>query len=123
MRHSRAHLRRRYGRASNGVSEPWPADEARRHQATARRMFSEGHSYPHRGVDADNCGYCALTHGGAEGPNYSGWARLYIEAQRPMPKKWHGAFERELASDNTAYADALRRSIATFGEPRFTGKK
>lgn len=113
-------LRRRYGRAgANGVATPWPADEARRHQASARRAFTEGHSYKHRGVDADNCSYCALTHGGSDGPNYSGWARLYIEAQRPIPKKWRGAFESELASDNRAYADALARSIATFGGPRF----
>jgi len=99
--------------------KPWPAAEARFHQGTAKRMFSEGHSYTHRGVDADNCGYCALTHGGSDGPNYAGWARIYVEAQRPIPSKWRAAFMDELNSDNKAYAHALRRSMMTFGKPTF----
>ncbi len=114
-RHRRG--RARYGR-SGGNALPWSADEARQHGSIARRMFSEGHSYPHKGVDADNCGYCALTHGDADGPNYAGWARLYIEAKRPIPRQWEGAFQRELDSDK-AYSHALRRSIVTFGGPRF----
>jgi hypothetical protein len=111
-------LRKRYGHGTVSFM-PWPAEEARRHQNTARHLFSRGHDYPHKGLDVDNCAFCALTHGDTDGPNYAGWARLYIEAQRPIPRKWRAAFERELASDNQAYANALRRSIATFGTPRF----
>jgi hypothetical protein len=115
----RHRLRHRYGRAGNGVIEIWTAPEARQHKATAQRLLGEGHSYRHTGVDTDNCGFCALTHGGLDGPNYAGWARIYIEAGKAMPEKWRGAFERELASDNHHYAVALRRSIATFGGPKF----
>jgi hypothetical protein len=82
-------------------------------------MFAERHSYTHEGIDADNCGYCALTHGDSDGPHYTAWGRLYIEAKKPIPAKWRAAFQRELDSDNRAYAHALERSIATFGGPRF----
>lgn len=110
----------REGAMNNTVAiERWPAKDARHHQSTAKRLFWEGHSYAHEGVDADNCSFCALTTGDEDGPNYAGWARLYIEAQRPMPSKWKAAFQRELDSNNRAYALALRRSIATFGEPRW----
>jgi len=98
---------------------PWdPATEARL-GAIARRMFRDGHSYEHRGIDADNCSFCALVTGGFDGPNYAGWARLYIEAGQRIPGKWRHAFVLELESDNKAYADALLRSIATFGQPKF----
>lgn len=115
----RGYAGRRYGESSTVA--PWPAAEARQHQNTARRILNErhyegGHT---RNPDPDNCGACAIRMGGAEGPNYSGWAHLYVEAQRPIPKKWKRAFERERASDNRAYAHALERSIATFGMPRF----
>ena len=53
-----------------------------------------------------------------DGPNYAGWARIYTEARRPIPVKWRKALARELLSDNAAYSNALRRSIATFGDPR-----
>jgi hypothetical protein len=97
--------------------QSWPADEAAKLQATARRLFSK-HDYQHQGVDVDNCGLCALTHGGT-GPNCAGWDRVYVEDGHHIPRRWQVAFDRELASDNRAYAGALRRSIATFGEPKF----
>lgn len=101
---------------------PWdPVTEARL-GATARRMFREGHSYEHRGIDADNCSYCALVTGEVEGPNYAGWARIYIEAGQRIPGKWRHAFALELESDNKPYAEALLRSIATFGQPRFVDR-
>ena len=37
----------------------------------------------------------------------------------PVQMEWRAAFQRELDSDNRAYAHALERSIATFGGPRF----
>jgi hypothetical protein len=120
MKHHRSHtLRRRYGHA--GAAKPWSADESRQHSNTARHILLETHYAPDhaRNPDPDNCAACAIRMGGAEGPNYAGWARIYIEAKKPIPGKWRGAFERELASDNKAYANALRRSIATFGGPHF----
>lgn len=74
-----------------------------------------------------NCGACALE--GYEprrgwgdgfsvkrdGPNYAGWARVYVEACRVIPNKWKGAFRRELRSDNKAYTQALWVSILLFG--------
>lgn len=112
-------LKRRYGHSGGGEVKPWSEAEARNFGAIARRFFTEGHAYEHSGVDTDNCGFCALTHGDADGPNYAGWARLYIEAKRPIPAKWKDAFQRELDSDNRAYAEALKRSIVTFGGPRW----
>jgi hypothetical protein len=74
----------------------------------------------------ENCGACVLNgyisrddrRNGAknsDGPNYAGWARVYVQAGTRIPRKWHKAFEAELASDNQAYSDALRRDIHIFG--------
>ncbi len=109
--------------------KPWPAEEARRLRSIARHYLAADRHYslsPHipgsghgSKPDPDNCEACAIRTGGREGPNVAGWARLFVEAQRPVPKKWREAFQRELDSDNRAYANALQRSIVTFGEPRF----
>lgn len=99
-------------------SKMWGEAEAKQIAAIARSLF-RAHSYRHEGIDTDNCSYCALTQGGPEGPNYAGWGRLYIEARRLIPEGWREAFRHELESDNAAYAAALRRSITTFGEPRY----
>jgi hypothetical protein len=75
----------------------------------------------------ESCGACVL--GGyiprymageegykkSDGPNYAGWARVYIQARRVIPRKWNKAFHAELESDNTAYASALQRDIEVFG--------
>jgi len=98
--------------------EKWSPDEARRWKSIALAIFAERCAHRSR-LEVDNCGKCQLTHGDDDGPNYAGWARLYIEAGRAIPEKWRAAFQRELDSDNKSYANALRRSIATFGEPEF----
>ena len=105
------------------VVEKWSPDEARRIQNIARAIFLERCSHDRSRLEVDNCGKCALTHGDEDGPNYAGWARLYIEAGRVIPEQWRDAFQRELDSDNKAYANALRRSIATFGEPVFAASR
>ena len=110
---------RKVGRPRLGDERAWSNHEAKTLAQSAQRMFSEGHSYRHGGVDADNCSYCALTTGGDDGPNYAGWARLYVEARVPIPERWRAAFQREVDSGNKAYASALQRSIATFGAPEF----
>jgi hypothetical protein len=103
----------------------WTPKEALYHATCATGCIAK-HDHPAGEQDAlvlDNCGACALEgrkvgddhEPRVEGPNYSGWARMYVEAKRPIPLMWRGAFARELASDNQAYADALRKSIMTFG--------
>lgn len=104
---------------------PWPPEEARHHRSCATACLTR-HDHAPTGASAlemDNCGACALTgrkigdehEPRVEGPNYAGWARVLVEAGRDVPLMWARAFARELTSDNQAYADALRRSIATFG--------
>lgn len=107
------------------AAEPWPSDKARDYAAMSRNCLTDhGHGWrfdstEEREMTRENCGACVLAGYGQkpaeEGPNYAGWARIYVEARRPVPADWRGAFRRELASDNGAYAHALRRSIATFG--------
>ena len=65
--------------------------------------------------DPANCGACALTHGGEDGPNYSGWPLAYMENGRIIPAKWRAAFKRELASDNPAYVANLRATMRAYG--------
>jgi len=51
-----------------------------------------------------------------DGPNYAGWARVYVEAGAKVPHKWREAFKAELdRTDNPAYVNALRHSIAVWG--------
>lgn len=104
---------------------PWSDITARTYAAMARQCLLRHDHDPHDhcALVLDNCGACVLAgrrtgddhHPDVEGPNYAGWARVYVEATRQIPPQWARAFARELASDNQAYADALRRSIATFG--------
>lgn len=103
----------------------WSNDEAKKLRDLAKQVLRK-HNHLLDCVDADtldNCGACAisgrneLTEGG---PNYSGWARVYVEAGVAIPRKWKEAFERECFSSNHQYTQALRQSIATFGFPKFT---
>lgn len=95
---------------------------------TAVRCFQHNHAHRDKSPDVRrNCGACALMgyepRGGwgdgfsvkRDGPNYAGWARVYVEAVRAIPKKWEEAFRRELRSNNKAYARALWVSILLFG--------
>ncbi len=68
----------------------------------------------------ENCGACTLGGYHPKGErrdfiNYAGWARLYIQAGKHIPKGLQFAFLAELASDNRAYADALKQDILEFG--------
>lgn len=99
--------------------EPWTEVEAKHYQNTARQCFK--HDYDH-GAKSDplNCQGCALRETSrTDGPNVAGWARLFVEARMPIPGHWRKAFESELRSKNKRYAEALARSIATFGQPDF----
>jgi hypothetical protein len=99
------------------MREPLTDDEAKQLRKTAQMCFS--HYTGCRGRDPDNCSGCALINGGEGGPNYAGWARVYVEAGRTIPLNWKAAFQRELDSDNRAYAEFLQRCIEYFGV-RFT---
>lgn len=112
---------------------PWPAEEADKLRRIARQLMRGDAS--HRGGDCKrygqqarmSCGTCALhgyePRGGWEpgyrvkdgGPNYAGWARVYVEAGYIIPANWADAFTRERGSDNLHYARALERDILTFG--------
>lgn len=127
-------------------AEPWAPAERRAHEGAALRVLagdgSRGHGHQLRFTPAqreeeeltrDNCGPCVLRGWnelpGADPaerrrnprlrPNYAGWARLYVEARRPVPDRWRDAFTAELNGDNERYVAALSRSLATFGV-RFT---
>jgi hypothetical protein len=80
-------------------------------------MTSEFQHYPGcRHKDPANCSGCALTTGGPNGPNYSGWPLVYMENGRTIPAKWREAFERELnRADNMAYARNVRDTLARLG--------
>jgi hypothetical protein len=65
--------------------------------------------------DPDNCSGCALTTGGKEGPNYAAWPLVYVEHHRIIPRKWQAAFEQELKSSNTAYAENLKATVEKHG--------
>lgn len=121
----------------NLTAPPWTADSGRYNTpdqlgAMARQVFNDPYHmrrtcYIEGRLGRENCGACVLggyePRGGYEdgykvkrdGPNYAGWARMYVEARRMVPANWRDAFTRELNSDNHAYADALARSVVTFG--------
>ncbi len=99
------------------TEEKWTPVEAKHHRNTARSLFA--HSYDHVEPDPNNCGGCALISGDEDGPNYAGWARVYVEAGRTIPREWTRAFQSERNSSNAAYAAALRKSINTFGHPGY----
>lgn len=68
----------------------------------------------------ENCGACILNGYHPKGQkrnfiNYAGWARIYIEAGKYIPKNLHYHFLAELASDNQAYAEALKQDIKDYG--------
>jgi hypothetical protein len=112
-------------------AEPWTPAEAVNVRDIAEAAFRHDHSRIFRDADdeeltRDNCGACALDGYGehhTDGilqPNYSNWARVYVEALRPIPARWRPAFHAVLnAEDNSRHHDALLRSLATFGV-RFT---
>lgn len=128
-------------------AEPWPADGSESFGETpaamvrrATAMLTEhGHAWrfstrEDRELTRSNCGACALSGYGLTdrdirrcGPDYAGWARVYVQAGRPVPIGWSAPLWRELAGAgridpdgqtgdaNDRYGNALRRDVATFG--------
>jgi hypothetical protein len=44
-----------------------------------------------------------------------GWAKLYVEAEEPIPEEWKDDFLEELTSPNLDYRQALEESVRWFG--------
>ncbi len=71
--------------------------------------------------ERENCGACVLNgygdkkNGEPVAPNYSGWARIYVQAGRMIPAKYWNVFQAELSSDNKAYANALMEDCKHYG--------
>jgi hypothetical protein len=91
-------------------------------RSTAINLFNaHGHPGHNDRLTRENCGACALggyaahDETGSLQPNHAGWARAYVQAGRPIPKKFRAAFEDERVSENAAYAAGLATDIATFG--------
>jgi hypothetical protein len=72
--------------------------------------------------DPDNCSGCALTDQRQESPNYAAWPLAYMENKRTIPAKWRNAFKCEMLSDNTAYADNIKRTMERLGVRFSDGK-
>lgn len=69
----------------------------------------------------ENCGACVLngfhdTEQTPIAPNYSGWARVYVQACKQIPRKYAGAFMFELSrTDNIPYVEALKEDVINYG--------
>jgi len=87
--------------------------EANQLNQVAKRLFTSHYDGCHYS-DPDNCGACALTIGNTS-PNYAGWARVYVEGERPIPESWRMDFYDELCSENEAYRKKLEESVKWFG--------
>ncbi len=97
----------------------------------AARLAFVRHEHPMDGesmadeLTRENCAACVLNGYGADevgesgrelpSPKHASWARIYVQAQRPIPVAWRAAFQAELDSDNAQYVAGLLRDIATFG--------
>ena len=81
----------------------------------AFRRTGEFEHYPGCRGDVANCSACALTDERQDAPNYAAWPLVYLEHGRVIPAKWRVTFERELASENVAYAANIRAAIARYG--------
>jgi hypothetical protein len=62
---------------------------------------------------AGNCAHCEIR---KTVPNYSGWARIYVQAGKKISKKQAPEFLKELErTDNMPYVKALKEDIEFFG--------
>lgn len=44
-----------------------------------------------------------------------GWAKAFVEAERPIPESWREDFYAELFTDNEEYRKKLEESVRWFG--------
>jgi hypothetical protein len=107
----------------------WPDLEARELRAQARHLLTAHDRHGSSVLERVNCGACVL--GGyqpsdkslrtdghnarKDGPNYAGWARIYVQAGKRIPSGWKDAFYAEVNdTDNESYAAGLRKDISTW---------
>lgn len=104
--------------------KPWTEREKQALHLIAKVAFTQHtHEDECDELSKINCSACRLVNSDLDSPNVAGWERMYIEARKPIPEKWKEAFQRALFdTSNTLYLSTLRRSIATFGYPKFTKK-
>ena len=48
-------------------------------------------------------------------PDYVGWAKVYVEAEKHVPEAWRSEFYDELVSEDLEYRRALEESLRYFG--------
>ena len=99
--------------------------EKEQERAMALRMFAEPCFGRNDRYHGGNCQHCCLRGDGLANtadekglePNYAGWARLYVQAGRTIPKRFQAAFEkvRSYQVENDAYSKALEEDIDEFG--------
>ncbi len=70
--------------------------------------------------ERESCSACTLNGYHPKGErrdfiNNAGWARVYIQAGKFIPAKIQYHFLAELASNNQAYANALKQDIRDYG--------
>lgn len=74
-----------------------------------------------RTEERENCGACVLNGYGEKkngepiAPNYSGWARIYVQAGKTIPAKYWNGFQKELSSANKLYVKALMEDCKHYG--------
>jgi hypothetical protein len=88
------------------------ADKMRQLHLQALRLLAEPCWGKTERFHARNCQHCELR---KNNPNYSGWARIYVQARKVVRNKQAKAFLKELESDNLAYRNALKADIECFG--------
>lgn len=98
--------------ADLNVTDKWDESQRVNLGAISRHLLAD-HSYNHMKRDPDNCGACALNPCDGTSPNYAGWARVYVEAKKPIPADW--LIEELTENDNISYLEALAKSVNTFG--------
>ena len=95
--------------------------EYQQKRANAWAQFTRHHHAPTNDPDTrGSCSACTLAGYHPKGErrdfiNNAGWARVYIQAGKYIPKNVRYQFLAELASSNRAYADALKQDIKDFG--------
>jgi len=114
-------------REAGHIREATPDDFNQRRMAEQLLLRHDHNRSDHDPLTRENCAACVLAGyisrsqraDGAkisDGPDYAGWARVYVQAGRVIPYRWRAAFEAERTrTDNPAYTQALARDIYIFG--------
>lgn len=103
----------------------WNNKEIKFLRSSACLHFLHNHDlyFSSSALTLDNCGACLLLGRNASdiSPNYVGWEKLYVEAGKSIPLVWKKAFDAAIfkSGKDSVYQEELRKSINTFGYPKF----